>query len=520
MALRWIMGGGILRAREASAVLTFWGWAAITFLCVGPGRAQDVATNASTGSMGDTVRSLLAESSQELAAGDDESAIRDASTAIQLDPHNASAYELRGSIYIEEKLWDRAERDYTSASKISPDVVYKYKLAEIRFLAKAYEDARPQFAALENDSHLGDLATYKAFLCDLLGYHEAASLRDLADLDQRPHAASYYFCHAAWDLYHGQRAEGAKYFSAAGQIYDRATTDLYIASLMESRRFQLGQATFVTRDGTPYNQVSVFLEDDGLHVSTENGWMTLPLAQLPDDLSGFPEEVREQIGRRHSVTSEAPMVVSLVSFTTQSGRTYHDVRWSMEDSGLLVLTDDGWIAVPFADLPTDLSSLPNQLQQAIAQRRLLPMSTLDRMDVVSFTTRHGKTYTEARAFLAHDGLRLLTADGWITVGFSDLPEIVSPFPAEWRAQIQAGRTMKPPDPSGMEVVSFTTRMGKHYDQVRAALGSSGLRLVTPEGWIEVPFRDLPKDVSALPEEWAETITAKQTVMLKDKAPSL
>jgi len=59
----------------------------------------------------------------------------------------------------------------------------------------------------------------------------------------------------------------------------------------------------------------------------------------------------------------------------------------------------------------------------------------------------------------------------------------------------------------MEVISFTTRKGRHYDQVRTALGKAGLQLITSEGWIEVPFRELPRDVSVFPVEWRETISA-------------
>ncbi len=116
-----------------------------------PSPAQEPATNFTAEappSVADATRDLLSKSSEHLADGDLDQAVREASLAIQLDPHNSQAtYEMRGSIYIQGKLWDKAERDYTTADRISPDIAYKYKLAEIKFLQKAYDDARPRFAA-------------------------------------------------------------------------------------------------------------------------------------------------------------------------------------------------------------------------------------------------------------------------------------------------------------------------------------------------------------------------------------
>jgi len=40
------------------------------------------------------------------------------------------------------------------------------------------------------------------------------------------------------------------------------------------------------------------LEDNGLQALTPDGWITIPLAQLPDDLSPFPDGLREDIVAR------------------------------------------------------------------------------------------------------------------------------------------------------------------------------------------------------------------------------
>jgi tetratricopeptide (TPR) repeat protein len=518
MTLNAILSAAPVRARPGSLGAII----AMAFLNAGLCAAQDAATNTPATNapvtMADTIKSLLTESSKDLAEGDYETAIRDASTAIQLDPHNASAYELRGSVYIEEKLWDRAERDYLSASKISGDVVYKYKLAEIKFLEKSYEDARSRFAALESDEHLGDLSTYKAFLCDLLGFHDPAAMRDLAEMDAGTHAKAYYYSHAAWGLYHGNRAEASKYFSAADQLYGQSSGTLYVASLIESRRFLLTTVSFAAKDGTPYPNASVFLENDGLRVSTAKGWITLPLDQLPDDLSGFPEDMREQIDRKKAIAPDGPVPVSLLTFTTRSGKVYDHVHWVVDDKGFSVLTHNGWIAVPPADLPEDQSSFPDELQHALAQKRASPLGSADRTEVVSFTSTRGKAYHQAKVFLTDDGLSVLTPQGWVTVPFRELPDDLSAFPSGWQSNIKARRTSQSTSP-GMPVVSFTTKLGKRYDLVRASLGRSGVRLVTSQGWVEVPFKDLPSNLTVFPAEWRETIADRQAEQQKSRAAS-
>jgi hypothetical protein len=496
---------------------------AFGLLCPGYSLAQDAAPDSMTQQALPSATAmppdLLSSSSQFLADGNYEMAIRDASLAIHLDPHNAAAYEMRGSIYIEEKLWDRAERDYAMAEKASPDIVYKYKLAEIKFLQQSYDDARPRFLALESDPRLGDLCVYKVFLCDLLDDREAAADKDLQALDQVTKNPSYYYCNGAWNLYHSRRAEAGKFFAAAGQLYDSSTQNLYVSSLVEAQRLHLTVATFVAKDGKTYDHASMFLESDGLRVSTPQGWVTLPVDQLPDDLSALPADLREQIDQRRAVLPESNPPLALLSFTTKDGKSFEQVRWTLADTGLSILTTDGWLTVPFGQLPSDLSSFPSDLQRAIEQKREIstrvPVSTA----LVTFTTKRGKKYDEVRTSLRDDGLSVLTTNGWITVPYGDLPDDLSSFPPEWRSQIlEQHRRSAEDDPLAMHVISFTTKKGRHYDQVRASIETNGLRLVTSDGLIAVSFDQLPADLSAFPEVWREKIGEKQARLAQSKPP--
>jgi hypothetical protein len=116
----------------------------------------------------DPVHLLLQQAFQLLEQKQFDAALDKVNVALQAAPKNEDAYGLRGNIYAEKKLWDQAEKDYQTGLQIDgKNVQIKFNLAEIQFMQKKYDDARPGFAALEQNSNMGDLATYKVFLCDL-----------------------------------------------------------------------------------------------------------------------------------------------------------------------------------------------------------------------------------------------------------------------------------------------------------------------------------------------------------------
>ena len=54
-------------------------------------------------------------------------------------------------------------------------------------------------------------------------------------------------------------------------------------------------ATFTTKDGKRYRNVTPIVTDSGLNVVTPDGGVLIPFNQLPDDLSVFPPKVRDEI---------------------------------------------------------------------------------------------------------------------------------------------------------------------------------------------------------------------------------
>jgi Tfp pilus assembly protein PilF len=176
---------------------------------------------------------LLHQAFQLLEQKQLDAALGKVNAALQAAPLSSAAFGLRGAIYAEKKLWDQAEKDYQTALQLDgKNVQIKFNLAEIEFMQKKYDDARPGFIALKQDPHMGDLAAYKVFLCDLFGAHDEAAAKELDAFNQVGSNASYYFANAAWSLYHHKTEDARAWLMSAAKIYEPPKFRLYAASLI------------------------------------------------------------------------------------------------------------------------------------------------------------------------------------------------------------------------------------------------------------------------------------------------
>ena len=168
----------------------------------------------------ESISEMLDESCRNVAKGELDAALDKINGVIKLDSQNKQAYMLRASIYAQQKLWDKADFDYDVVLVMDPENAgVKFNLAELKFMQKKYDEARPGFVLVQGDKDLGDFATYKVFLCDLFGAHEAAAAKDLEALDQVGGNPSYYFANAAWDLVHNKPEDAAEWLKSAARIY-------------------------------------------------------------------------------------------------------------------------------------------------------------------------------------------------------------------------------------------------------------------------------------------------------------
>jgi tetratricopeptide (TPR) repeat protein len=161
-----------------------------------------------------------------------EAALAKVNASIQATPKNPKAYALRAAIEVEKKLWDPATKDFQTAIQLDEtNPQLKFDLVEVLFMQKKFDAARPGYVALEPDLFMGDLASYKVFLCDLFGGHEDAAARELDAFNRVGENASYYFANAAWLLYHKKREDARAWLTSAANIYSPHKIQLYATSL-------------------------------------------------------------------------------------------------------------------------------------------------------------------------------------------------------------------------------------------------------------------------------------------------
>ncbi len=78
--------------------------------------------------------------------GDNESALRDYSRVIELNPGDYQAYYNRGNIYFESFHFEQALADYEQATTINPEYAQAYfKIGAIYDMQSRYQDALPFF---------------------------------------------------------------------------------------------------------------------------------------------------------------------------------------------------------------------------------------------------------------------------------------------------------------------------------------------------------------------------------------
>jgi tetratricopeptide (TPR) repeat protein len=182
----------------------------------------------------DAAQKMIAAAIQKMNTNDPDGALNDLSQAIKVNPNSTGAYVLRASIYCQKKQWTQAEDDFKAAARIAPtNSVLKFNLVEVKFMQKQYDVARPGFVALENDPDMGDFASYKVFLCDLFGGHEAAAKRELDVFNAAMGNPSYYFSNAAWSLVHKNLDDARSWLLSASRIYPPQKNIYYAQSLRD-----------------------------------------------------------------------------------------------------------------------------------------------------------------------------------------------------------------------------------------------------------------------------------------------
>jgi len=182
----------------------------------------------------DPASQAIGEAMAAMDKNDLDGAIAKLTDAIKANPKLSGPYVFRASVYYQKKDWAHAEEDFKAAAAIDPkNPVIQLNLVEVKFAQKQYDAAKPGYLALKDDPRMGDLAAYKAFLCDLLAGHEPQAKKERDAFDQIKEAPSYYFSNAAWDLYHKDNDKARSWLISAASIFPSAKIAYYVIPLKE-----------------------------------------------------------------------------------------------------------------------------------------------------------------------------------------------------------------------------------------------------------------------------------------------
>jgi tetratricopeptide (TPR) repeat protein len=177
---------------------------------------------------------LLTEAEKLCDGGNLAEALDKVAEVLKADPKNVNGYLICGQIYSQMKKWPEAKEAFQAILAFNANSApAQFNLSELQFMQKQYDAARPGFQALEKNSDLGDFASYKVFLCDLMGGHEDQARKDLDAFNANGSDASYYFSNAAWDLYHNEPRDALVWLREAQQIFYPIKLQRYASSLRD-----------------------------------------------------------------------------------------------------------------------------------------------------------------------------------------------------------------------------------------------------------------------------------------------
>jgi Tfp pilus assembly protein PilF len=179
---------------------------------------------------------MLRDASEMLRDGKQDDALATLNTVLQSDPQSIAGYVLRGQLYSQKKMWDKAADDFQSAHLIDPkNNIVNFDVAETKFVQKNYDAARAGFAEIQTDptSEIGDIAAYKIFLCDLFGGHADVAAKEFDAFNQTGSRASYYYANVAWSAFHHNTEDARSWLTSASHIYSAQKNGLYSKSLFD-----------------------------------------------------------------------------------------------------------------------------------------------------------------------------------------------------------------------------------------------------------------------------------------------
>ena len=153
-----------------------------------------------------------------------DAALSELEPALQADPHNIEALNLKGGILTKQKNYDAALACFKEALQLSPDYFpAKYNIGGLLALRHEWNAAIDYYRSLLIDQPNNELVEYKLLLL-LLHENAAPDLQaKLFATDLPTSTPAWYYATAARYYKKGNTSEAARYLEAAKNIYGEQT---------------------------------------------------------------------------------------------------------------------------------------------------------------------------------------------------------------------------------------------------------------------------------------------------------
>lgn len=161
--------------------------------------------------------------------------------ADSLKPGTALVFNMRGSLYTAMRDFDKAQTAFEQARDINPAAFEpRFNLTELQFVRGHYKEAEKNFATLLQEYpklriEIRHITLFKILVCQIKQEKTSeaeATMKNFTFMDDTP---AYYFAKACFAFQAGDKVEGQRWITKAGQIFKQGENIPYLDSLIESR---------------------------------------------------------------------------------------------------------------------------------------------------------------------------------------------------------------------------------------------------------------------------------------------
>lgn len=165
---------------------------------------------------------------------ENEKALELLTQAEQVRPYQIHCYNLRGSIYLKNKNFQKAQENFQKALQIEPQSqMLRYNLAQVYFDQKLYAESKKIFQQLNAENQNDQQIQFRLFLCNLLMNEQSSVGSFLASLKKDTETPLYDYCHAAKEFHNGNSIQAMEFVRSAFRDYSPEQNAIFSYSLVE-----------------------------------------------------------------------------------------------------------------------------------------------------------------------------------------------------------------------------------------------------------------------------------------------